>query len=115
MLPDLDLWALAIDFGLEELLEHRVFRRLLLLLRVPHGISPMAITKDLALRVGVRGAHRALILRDELQVQRATVNIGEIHIWVRSDRDEVRLCLELAARYSSNYVSGLSHMYPHLW
>ena len=71
----------------------------------------MIITKDLALRVAVWGPHRALILRDKLQAQRATIHITKIHVWVRSDRDEVRLRLEFAACNSSYYVAG----YPHLW
>jgi hypothetical protein len=54
LLSDFDLRAGAIHFGLEELLEHRVFR--LLLLRVPHAIGPIVITQDLALRMGVWGA-----------------------------------------------------------
>ena len=74
----------------------------------------MVITKDLALRVAVWGPHRALILRDKLQAQRATIHITKIHVWVRSDRDEVRLRLEFAACNSSNYVAIFSHWYPHL-
>lgn len=54
LLSDFDLRAKAIHFGLEELLEHRVFR--LLLLGGPHAIGPIVITKDLALRVVVWGA-----------------------------------------------------------
>ena len=112
LLSDLNLRAGAVDFGLEELLEHRVFR--LLLLGVPHASGTIVITKDLALRMGVWGAHRALILRDKLQVQRSTIYITKIHIWIRSDRDEMRLRLEFAACNSSNYVAGFSHLYPHL-
>jgi hypothetical protein len=112
LLSDLDLRAGAVDFGLEELLEHRVFR--LLLLGVPHAIGPIVITKNLALRLGVWGAHLALILGDKLQVQGATIHFTEIHIRVRSYRDEVRLRLEFAASNSSNYVAGFPHWYPHL-